>query len=52
MLGSELAVNQLLETIDAALEHIGQLEKQLDSCDDILSVLLSYTLTFLILDGS
>ena len=45
MLGSEMAVNQILSTIDSALEHIGQLEKQVDSCDTILSVSNVYVLT-------
>lgn len=39
MLGSEAAVNQLLNLIDQSLEKVEQLDTELDKCDSILSVL-------------
>ncbi|VDM58599.1 unnamed protein product [Angiostrongylus costaricensis] len=37
MMGSEVAVNQLLVLLDGALEKVALLEKEIDICDGILS---------------
>ncbi|KAJ1353738.1 GTP-Rho binding exocyst subunit [Parelaphostrongylus tenuis] len=37
MMGSEVAVNQLLALLDGALEKVALLEKEIDICDGILS---------------
>lgn len=38
MMGSEMAVNQLLALLDGALEKVTLLEKEIDVCDAILAV--------------
>ncbi|RCN28111.1 hypothetical protein ANCCAN_26150 [Ancylostoma caninum] len=38
MMGSEMAVNQLLSLLDGALDKVALLEKEIDICDAILAV--------------
>ncbi|PIO72974.1 hypothetical protein TELCIR_05072 [Teladorsagia circumcincta] len=38
MMGSEMAVNQLLALLDGALDKVALLEKEIDTCDAILAV--------------